>query len=135
MQDVTVKDEVFQRLDALGEKLGVAATQLWEVLVQQHAIVNGVFFSLVGVAFLVLAVIASVLFFRAMRAGDENAKVGKDCYDKPTSLWRDADVTKVVVCAIAAVACLAAGIGVTLANVPHFINPQYYALQDILKVF
>ena len=131
----TVKDEVLQRIDALGEKLGVAAGQLWEVLVAQHAVVNGIYFSATGLVFLVVGLVSMVLFFGSLKTGEENRKTMKDHYDNKYYRWRAVDVTRTAICSVLAILGLVAGLFTTLFNVPHLINPEYYALQDILRVF
>lgn len=130
MQDATtqtVKDEVFQRIDALGEKLGVAAEQLWEVLVTQHTVVNGLFFSAVGVTFLVVGLAAASRIPGSIQEGDKNANEKGD--------WTGADAVKMVALVLLTVIGVVAGVITTLVNVPHLINPEYYALQDILRIF
>lgn len=66
-----VKAEVFKRLDALGEKLGVAATHLWEVMVRQ-GVATGIADAVTAVLLLIIALVASTLARKWFSKGDKD---------------------------------------------------------------
>lgn len=124
--DTDWKAEVFKRIDALSEKLGVAAGHLWQVLVRQ-AIAEAVASLVLVVLCAVVVVVAGKIIRWAAKYGDENLN---GCGEWPARCiaW-----TMVSVIALA-VAGTTLFINLYQATM-HLINPEYFALQKILELF
>jgi H+/Cl- antiporter ClcA len=118
--DKELQKEVFSRLDALADKLGVVSGHLWEVLVRQayvEAISSCVFF--------VLAVIAifgiyryGVLTFAKIKSNE----------------WDDFAIVPFTV--IGVLVGLFSGIAIVTCVgtiITGFANPEYAALNSVLK--
>lgn len=129
--------DIVTRLDALGEKLGVASGQVWEILVRQQyaeamteAAWGVFFFGMVGLTWYL-----SVLFLRWGKA--EAARIE---YEKERHQYyhREGDeqantigwVIRVVGCGF----FLLVSLSWFTSAVKMLINPEYYALKEILRV-
>jgi hypothetical protein len=108
-------EELLARLDALAAKLGVAAGQLWEIMVRQ------VYVEVVRNGFLVVLSVGvfvwTIYFFTAFRK-----KLYGDALEVSTSLTVIFAVLAVVVFSMSAY-----GIAGRL------INPEFYALDTLMK--
>lgn len=116
-----MKDEIFKRLDAIGEKLGVAATHLYAVYVHQ-SVVEGIANMIVtGIALLVLAV-AVWLFRRGMN-------IPKD-YDNRCT---DEAKTFMILSSIGAFIALWFVCGYFVSGVQYLMNPEYWAIHRLVE--
>ncbi len=112
-----IPQQVSEVLDVLAEKFGTTAAHLWEVLVRQ-AYVEGGLGVLAALFFSILSAYAlKVLLPRAI-AANEKAR------------WPDAFTQGLVYGAallsgLVAFACV--------LKIGYFLNPEYFALQEILK--
>jgi hypothetical protein len=113
-----MKDEILKRVDALAEKLGVASGELWKILVQQAHIVA----IQTGVEIVICGAI-SIVGYRWMRRGFAAAE--EDDWDSFPAVM---------------IGGLLMFFGGTLFAIVNLIdvwtpllNPQYWALQQILE--
>lgn len=118
-----IQQELLKRLDAFAQKLGVTAEHLWGVLVKQAQIEATIAFG--WTIFELILFVIAVLCLRAAY------KHGREWLDgeKYIPLW-----------ATALYGCFATPLSIIAAmfNLFDFIrwysNPEYFALQEILKV-
>ena len=106
--------EILKRIDALAEKLGVASGQLWSVIVAQ-ARVEGI----------TLLIIAGVLAIVAVGL----ARLVK-------RFWGTDDDAESVIVVVGSVGCVVAStiaFGCAIGSITPLLNPQYWALQEIVK--
>jgi len=120
--DVNVPVEVLQRLDAIAAKLGVVASHLWVVLIKQ-AISDGTVyltFSFIGLLVATGAGFSTKYAFFKYRHSD-------GYNERDTWFW--ATIGSAVVLAIAGLLCIWTGSD----GFQQFYNPEYYALQSLIK--
>jgi hypothetical protein len=119
MQTPELSKELLARLDALGAKLGVAGTEIWRILVQQaqiEAIYDGI-----G---LVVGLIFAGLCCRSVKW------LIREC-DKPGKYDNvEAGIWAVVGSGVLALLLIGTGLDVF----GKLLNPEYWALQQILEV-
>lgn len=110
--------DVMQRLDALAAQLGVAAGEVWPILIRQMELEGwlGVALCVVGCG---LAGSGAALGRKTMNGGFEGAFDGEGLCFAAAAL-----------CGVFAM--LAFGFGAPLAM--RGLNPEYYALRDIVAV-
>ncbi len=106
------KDNVNQILDALAARLGTPAAHLWAVLVRQAAIE---FWTQAGLTLFAWALVLVGLRYTRSR-------------------WEDWDDFQPIVLVIggAAVAATIIATIVTIQYVGYLLNPEYYALREVL---
>ena len=135
MQD-NIKEEVFKRLDALAEKLGVAADHLWEVLLRQADV--AVYGYAVKIAFVLLFLVAGVFVCRwcfrreialreaweAREAREENSRY------RPNPDW----ALPIVVTFPTVVIPIAAILSFAIDALTPLLNPEYWALQKVIEM-
>ena len=112
--------ELLSRLDALAAKLGIAADQLWAILVRQAHVEMNVQFAVGLLAFLVLLAAAGLFVYGARRGWG-------DC-------WDDEAVGSAFVGGLIAV--LAFGIA-TFSWLDAYciaMNPEYWAFKELVKL-
>lgn len=115
------KSETFKRLDAIGEKLGVAAAHLWSVLIRQ-GIAVGMQDCLIGMVWLGLW-IAAMVISRHMR----KTLAVKDDYEGENWI-----VGGYVLMGLAQLFLV--GVGAYLfQGIVELVNPEFYALQTLLQ--
>lgn len=115
-----VKTEIFDRLDALAAKMGVAAEHLWGVLVKQHLIYG------ISAVLGIIAVLALGFY-----AGRQARKIPGDLENS-----KGEPNLKFVLYAANALSVVAAVLIFFMAEaVARLINPEYYALQELLDTF
>lgn len=115
------KQETFKRLDAIGEKLGVAAAHLWSVLIRQ-GIAVGLQECLIGLVWLGLW-IAALIISRHMR----NVLAKNSEYDKEA--WTFGGYALLGVSQL-----FLLGVGSYLfEGLVTLVNPEFYALQTLLQ--
>jgi hypothetical protein len=107
-----MQQEILKRLDALAEKLGVAANHLWQVLVLQ-----------VHNEAIVLLVVGTIAFI----AGSAVATWGHRNLDEQGEGAAFAIVFGWGLVAVVGGLCITHGI-------LYLLNPEYYALKEILEV-
>jgi uncharacterized membrane protein YraQ (UPF0718 family) len=124
--------EVLTRLDAIAAKLGVAAGEVWRILLKQ-AFVESVVQVVVGVLLAITAAIVVKWFYSRVLADQAfNANIKEEhSYDyyrakRDPAGW----VTGMVLCSIAGLVA----IGVAISGILGVMNPEYYALRELLSV-
>lgn len=116
--DMDWKAELLKRLDAIGEKLGVAANHLWAVLVRQGVAV-GIEDCLIGLVWLGLW-IAALAISAKIRAYGRKEDDGDFIFGGYTAL------------AIGQLLLIGAGTYL-FSGIVELYNPEFYALQQILS--
>src|SRR5579872_5645879 len=111
-----MKDEILKRIDALADKLGIASSELWKVLLQQARVEAYIDIGYVGLG--LALIVSGVLLIR------RGVKMGEDWEEYPK---------------FSLPGVLLAAFGIPLFFVylhstwtPLF-NPSYWALQQILE--
>jgi small-conductance mechanosensitive channel len=118
-----VKEEILKRLDAIAEKLGVAAQHLWSVLVRQ-AYIESVAQVVTGILLIVAAVV--IVRFVKRSYDREMTRQLNGLYDSHEAIGQ---FFGFVLCSIAIVA----GVSVITFGCLGIANPEYYALKEILE--
>lgn len=124
------KQEMFKRLDILGEKLGVTANHLWAVLVRQaYAEALG---NLVIVAGLLVGIVIAVRYVKWFSKQpfeqDQEYKCIRARSDKQT-----AQLIAAIFAGIGAVVAAVAVVSLLYYAVLALYNPEYFALQKLLE--
>ena len=110
--DKEIQVKIFEVLEQLGTKLGVASEHLWKVLVRQQY-VDGVELILMGA----FSAAGTWGFYKLIRFG-----LAKDDED-------------FVLCGIIGGAVTASLAAICLINAPgNFINPEYYAFRELMTL-
>ncbi|MDE1437634.1 hypothetical protein P9C91_18085 [Bacillus licheniformis] len=114
-------DKAMEYIDKLAAKLGVAAEHVYGVLVKQ-AFASGVTDSIIGFVFLMIAVIAGVIITRVTIKVYGERHCNWDCE------WF------FVVLAVGLLVILPGGISIYVITegIKGLINPEYYAIKEIL---
>jgi len=126
--DTDWKAEIFKRLDALSEKLGVAAGHLWQVLVRQGMAeaVGSLVLAVIALIGLVTAV--KVLNWARTQGEAKRPKTGRDEWPGQYIFWA-------VISGVGGV-FTAISLCVNLYDFTLWaMNPEYFALQKILELF
>lgn len=118
----TMQREVLIRLDALTERLGEAAGWSWGVLVRQEYWVNG--WMLLGI---VVAAFLGAVFFGRIAARTVRQVATEYVDDLPRIALFFASAVATVILSLAVLVN-------TASAVAHILNPEYYALRDILRL-
>jgi hypothetical protein len=108
-----VINKATEYIDSIATKLGVAAEHVYELLIKQ-AIINGVRDLVMFVVLSVVAFFLGKLTLRASKSFD---------YDMVAPIIG----ATAIIALVMAIACLYAGVG-------ELINPEYYAIKEILDV-
>jgi hypothetical protein len=116
-----MKEEILKRLDALAAKLGVASDKLWQILLAQGQIERTM--TIVWVALSLAATVASGLLIL------RNAKRFSDASYDSGSLYLGNIIVFSVIGLISLCACMG-----SLSYLSGVINPEYFALRQILEV-
>lgn len=105
--------EILKRIDVLAEKLGVASGQLWSVMIAQARIEGITMLIIAGVLALVAVGLARLV----------------------KRFWRSEDDDGVIVVggSVGCVAASAIAFGYAIGSLTPLLNPQYWALQEIIK--
>lgn len=109
-------DEIMKRIDALAAKMGVTGSHLWGVLIRQARIE--------GIEWLCWA----ALWISIASAG---AYLAYRCHNSPDDNWDDP--VPIGFCILASAICFLIGLGCIGGTPALFLNPEYWALQQILK--
>jgi len=138
MQELTpdLKAEIFQRIDALASKLGVASGELWRILCQQGFVASLIWITASVILF--IALLASVKFLHSTLIGLSKPENRHNEYNN--NIINESYVVRTVISVI-----VTAGLTVAFACVffshleviyTGFFNPEYYAftqIKDLLK--
>ena len=114
-------DKAMEYIDKLAAKLGVAAEHVYGVLVKQ-AFANGVTDAIIGAVFLMIAVVAGVIITR----------VTIKSYDSDFGDWDIEWGLLVIVVGLLVILPGVFGIYVITEGIKALINPEYYAIKEIL---
>jgi ABC-type uncharacterized transport system permease subunit len=114
-----VKQELFKRLDIIGERLGVAANHLWAVLVRQ-GFATGIADAIVAVATLILALVAMKLARKWFGKAETETKL---------DFLFGCSIVAWIVAGILLIVCFTYTYDAAL----ELVNPEYYALKTILE--
>lgn len=118
-----IPQEILQKLDTLAQKLGVTAQYLWGVLVKQgriEAITDLVVAAAWGAGFLSLGALA-IWGFKQIKK--------EDCFDEGFL------VGLLFTGGIGSLICLGLTISYTIATITPLMNPEYWALQQVMNLF
>ena len=107
-----MNEQLTQYIDTIAAKLGVAAEHVYGVLVQQ-AYVNGIRGLVTGVLLLTITAFLIPLIIRGFKTNNEEMVI---------SLLLISAITVVF------------GFGFTYSGVGELINPEYYAIRELLDV-
>jgi len=119
-----LQDEVFTRLDILAAKLGVTATRLWDVLVAQASV--SFIQHLLGAVFCLIVILAYATWFRwALKKMGSLGEVFDSSDTGPIFFFGGL---------VALGASVALPI-VVIESLTPLLNPEYWALQEIIAVF
>jgi hypothetical protein len=125
--DTDWKGELFKRLDALSEKLGVAAAHLWGVLVRQ-GMAEAIASLVMAVCYLVGIVVFTKILNWARKTGE--IKRGDGRYND----WPAQYIGWAIVSGLSLVFCVMA----FMCNIYDFtlwaINPEYFAIQKVMEL-
>lgn len=113
-----ISDEMFKRLDALGQKLGVAVTALWGIYVRQGI--------LTGVQDLVIAVIALVIGITCLFL----IRWLTRCAKREPTLYEPI-CFGICLCGVALLASLLMSCDYATSAIPELLNPGYWAVHQI----
>lgn len=112
---MTIDPEILKRLDGLSEKLGTASQKVWTVFIHQAHVEAAV-----DAFWIVLATAGLYLSYRGLRLS-----IGK-------AEQKDSWMAGVIICGIGIIV-LTIVLGTNLAAIATpLINPEYWALQQIL---
>jgi Na+/H+-dicarboxylate symporter len=106
---------ITQYLDKIGGKLGLTAGHLWPVFVHQQIVEFYVF--------LLLVFLCAVVFFPLVIYALRN-------WNRMEDVWQIFFATLMVLTGV----FLVAGILVTIGNFSNFLNPEYGAVVDLMRM-
>lgn len=110
--DDKIASKVYEYIDAIARKLGVAAEHVYTLLVRQQ-IVDGVIGILLGIVLMLIA------YFSIKRWIPELDKDDYEFLGQPLALL--------------AGACGIVGLVIIFHNIGPLINPEYYAIKEIMS--
>jgi len=120
------KQEVFKRLDALGEKLGVAAGHVWQVLVRQ-SIAEGISSLVLAILCMAGLVVAIKVILWAQKTGSANKDFAGD-WPGNCIFWFSMSIAGTMLSTV--------GLFVNIYEATmHLVNPEYFALEYIMSLF
>lgn len=120
-----IQEKVFEYIDALAAKVGVASEQLFKTLVKQQ-LIEGITGMAMYLVFLLIAIVFIKVGLRWFSKRDKNFDVDKD-FHPSYFLFISAGVILIIW-----TLAFALDFKDTLTQV---MNPEYHAIQDILDVF
>jgi hypothetical protein len=120
-----VQEKIFEYIDALALKLGVASEHVFELMIKQK-IIEGIVYSSV------IAVVGIIVWVATYKCLGYLIKNYQDLYEKDHELgWMLGSILLSVVSLSFLI--------VWVAALPQYIlqifNPEYYAIKEILEVF
>ena len=113
-------DGILQRIDALAAKIGTTAQHIWDVYVAQ-ARVEAIRDTIFVVLFLIVSSLLAYLSYRLFQHG-----IKENDYD----VWPYVTGTSA---AIVSVACVAIALVTMYSAIGEWLNPQYWAFQNLTK--
>lgn len=120
-----VSQKIFEYIDALAQKLGVASEYVFSVLVNQK-ISEGIIFSLVLVT---ISLLLGISTFKVVKYVSKNYKT---LYKNDTEIgW----VVLTIILAFASIFLIIADILILPEMLLQIFNPEYYAFKEIMKMF
>lgn len=127
----TMMQEVLNRLDAIGAKLGEGGAFVWEAMMRQVFWVG-------GVLTLLFAVVLAVASFGAYRLWWHYNQIATEEKGKGylgSNIRRQMDAEQVA--GFSVVGCVASAIAAAVFlfyGLAHIVNPTYYALMELAKL-
>jgi len=122
------KEQVLEAIEAMAQALGVAAEYIWEVVMRQQLLVNGILMVFLGAVSLVIGIIG----YRAFKTVRSEEPGGWGTSPSLTSNGQD---VRAALSAVITVVGVIAGVIVTFVGLAHVLNPGYYALKAITGMF
>lgn len=119
-------DKVMQYIDALAAKLGVAAEHVYGVLVRQQ-LAEGITHTAILTVSFIVSLVTFVIIFRALAN-----YVGYN--DEPCVIGLTITGFSTFVLFAANFVLFAANVILLPGYIMHIINPEYYAIREILDV-
>lgn len=120
--DAPLKEEIFTRLDAIAEKLGVAAEHLWAIFTNQAMFE--------GISALLLILVSAIASILAARFSIRRRSLLEDKNDRELALWCLS--FSLIGLAVSAIMFLTMGVEIFT----KIMNPEYYAwleIKDIIR--
>ncbi|MED2979507.1 hypothetical protein P4284_22870 [Bacillus swezeyi] len=114
-------DKAMEYIDKLAAKLGVAAEHVYGILVKQQ-IVNGV---ICVVSTIVILALLGIALLKLIRKGIEHQKTLRSFYTSPYTIV--AVLVGIALALVVIVSFFVIPIGIN-----QIINPEYYAIKEIL---
>lgn len=118
-------DKLSELLGQLAIKLGTTVEYLWKVLINQ-AYITGI----VNIILYILLVVSGIVIYKFHRYFDRENDCGRSIYGDS---YGDIQIVMVIIATLWAI-CLLAGIINIGETVTCFVNPEYWALHEVLKV-
>jgi hypothetical protein len=122
LTDTALRAQIFTRIDALGMKLGVAASHIWGVLIRQSYADAAENFAWAG---------AMALLFAGMYT---LSRWGLSGYKK-NSYWDDAECASAWIGATLALGAALIFVACVTAGLKEIINPEFYAWSAVTAWF
>jgi hypothetical protein len=118
-----VLQQVFQYLDKIGAKIGMTADMIWPWLVKQQYIEFG---------------ISAMILVTGLFLIPISLRITKICHPFVDKLYGSEDVdTKrifMIMTIIVTYFLTAVGIVATMINLPGVLNPEFYALKELMQM-
>lgn len=129
--DNELVQEVLDRLDSVGAAISEGAVAGFEVLVRQ-AVISGITMTFWGTVMMLLVVGASVYLAKSANNFVANRPEGYSPYGK----WGwDSWIMPRLVVIVPAFLFIILGPTLLTDGIHHLLNPEYYALQEVLRTF
>ena len=129
-------DKAFDYIDAMASKLGVAAEHVYEILVKQQ-IISGIITLFISLILIMVAVIVAITTIKTIKYAE--LRGGYYSWDKkPLNSWgryqKIGDGIPFGLINFAASVCAITSLFTISYGIKVLINPEYYAIKEILSV-
>jgi hypothetical protein len=140
-------EQIMPYLEQLANKMGVAVTHLWEILIRQ-SIVNGISNLIWGASFFIVVVFICMTFKPFLKhihdkyncLKTDRIKNGTGYANSYTTssmsedFWHSMKTAYPIIISICLTVCVFISLGNFTAGIKHIVNPEYYAIQQVLDV-
>ncbi|PGA05545.1 hypothetical protein [Bacillus mycoides] len=122
-----VQDKVFQYIDALADKLGVAVERVYEVMYKQM-IVEGIISAVTAVISILIITVGTKYFLKLMNYLREKAE---DTYEDRWSVL--IVISWIIYLILLVISIISLYIDIPMA-IGKLANPEYYLMKDIMEM-